>query len=173
MEEQMVLNQGEESLTRREALRLAPHTTQIFYTCNFVLLYLETQYFHDHATFTVVVGLNQQCEQVNAPDPIINTCSDFYKFWQATHDLHEAINLCYAASIATNPMEDNLGDNLEARGLKKHLKRINALKHCMLGKLGGAFISPAGILRCAQGCVLLDRDGSDFSDLAIQPFQQI
>ncbi|RZC47808.1 hypothetical protein C5167_040757 [Papaver somniferum] len=105
----------------------------------FESFHLEMQYFHDHATFTVVVGLNQQCEQVNAPDPIINTCSDFYKFWQATHDLHEAINLCYAASIATNPMEDNLGDNLEARGLKKHLKRINALKHCMLGKLGGAF----------------------------------
>lgn len=30
---------------------------------------------------------------------------------------------------------------LQARGLKKHLKRLNAPKHWMLDKLGGAFVS--------------------------------
>lgn len=29
----------------------------------------------------------------------------------------------------------------QARGLKKHLKRLNAPKHWMLDKLGGAFVS--------------------------------
>jgi small subunit ribosomal protein S4e len=29
----------------------------------------------------------------------------------------------------------------QARGLKKHLKRLNAPKHRMLDKLGGAFVS--------------------------------
>ena len=32
---------------------------------------------------------------------------------------------------------------LQARGLKKHLKRLNAPRHWMLDKLGGAFVSPA------------------------------
>jgi hypothetical protein len=30
---------------------------------------------------------------------------------------------------------------LQARGLKKHLKRLNAPSHWMLDKLGGAFVS--------------------------------
>jgi hypothetical protein len=30
---------------------------------------------------------------------------------------------------------------IQARGLKKHLKRLNAPKHWMLDKLGGAFVS--------------------------------
>jgi hypothetical protein len=30
---------------------------------------------------------------------------------------------------------------LQARGLKKHLKRLNAPRHWMLDKLGGAFVS--------------------------------
>lgn len=30
---------------------------------------------------------------------------------------------------------------LQARGLKKHMKRLNAPKHWMLDKLGGAFVS--------------------------------
>jgi hypothetical protein len=34
----------------------------------------------------------------------------------------------------------------KARGLKKHLKRLNAPKHWMLHKLGGAFVSEIFII---------------------------
>ncbi|KAI3936365.1 hypothetical protein MKW92_005328 [Papaver armeniacum] len=39
------------------------------------MVLLEAQYFHDHAIVTPAVGLNQQCEQMNAPDPIRQVCS--------------------------------------------------------------------------------------------------
>lgn len=36
----------------------------------------------------------------------------------------------------------------QARGLKKHLKRLNAPKHWMLDKLGGAFVSSSFTWNC-------------------------
>lgn len=42
---------------------------------------------------------------------------------------------------------------IQARGLKKHLKRLNAPKHWMLDKLGGAFVSFGEVL-CSETFVL-------------------
>jgi hypothetical protein len=50
--------------------------------------------------------------------------------------------LClYATSLCGFVLNTTLLFSEQARGLKKHLKRLNAPKHWMLDKLGGAFVS--------------------------------
>ena len=55
---------------------------------------------------------------------------------------------------------------LQARGLKKHLKRLNAPRHWMLDKLGGAFVSTP-VVRAFAACVV--RRSNRFSVISLRP----
>ena len=46
-----------------------------------------------------------------------------------------------------------------ARGLKKHLKRLNAPKHWMLDKLGGVFAPKPSTGACREATTIDDDDG--------------
>lgn len=58
--------------------------------------------------------------------------------------------------------------DLQARGLKKHLKRLNAPRHWMLDKLGGAFVSDRHLpLSGARACC--EAQGSSAHQLPAWP----
>ena len=55
---------------------------------------------------------------------------------------------------------------LQARGLKKHLKRLNAPRHWMLDKLGGAFVSTP-VVRAFVACLV--RRSNRFTVISLRP----